>query len=613
MGDKIKSSLGISFGYHDSAACLIISEHEIYAEHEERFTRRKFDASFPINCIQWLAEIGKLSGVENCMYYEDPRAKSIRLIRQLLLYGFWDIKLIPNFIKSLLMQKRKVYTTYIKSMLNKNLPGIININFTTHHSSHAASTFYTSSFHDAAILVVDGVGEHFSTSIWVGSGNTLEFIKGERFPNSLGLFYAAFSYYCGFKVNSGEYKFMGLAPYGRPIYKEKIAEKFLVLSKSGAYRIRSGRLGLGRLGAFNMKALENLLGRPKRDSSDQISQFHADIASSIQSILNEIMVTKALWALQVTGKNKLCLAGGVALNCVANQKIVEHIGENSVHFFSASGDAGGALGAAALQFVELNHDQLKNRDFRLKINGSKLGKEYSSETCKRFLVGSNIKFIELSVKQLAEVVAEQINHGKVVGIFSGPSEFGPRALGNRSILADARVHKGQIKINMQIKYRESFRPFAPIVIDEFKSQYFEMNYSSPYMLRTVQVKSFAKVSENIREDNGAISIEQRLNEIDSLIPGVTHLDGSARVQTILSSDKSVTSEILSEFHKITKCPVLINTSFNVRGEPIVGSPQDAINCFMTTGLDYLVLESFLISKKDVLHLRQNYLTKVSED
>lgn len=560
-----------------------------------------------------MAEIGKLSNVENCIYYEDPRAKFARLISQLFLYGFYDIKLIPNFIKSLLMQKRNLYTTYIKNMLNKNLGGVIHINFTTHHTSHAASTFFTSSFQDAAILVVDGVGEHFSTSVWVGNGNSLEFIKGERFPNSLGLFYAVFSYYCGFKVNSGEYKFMGLAPYGKPIYKDLISENFVEFSTSGTYRIRSRRLGLGRIGAFNIKVLENLFGKPKREPSDQILQFHADIASSVQSILNEIMVAKALWALQVTRKNRICLAGGVALNCVANQKLVDVVGEDSVHFFSASGDAGGALGAAAIQFVKINGDNLKNKNFRLKINGSKLGKTYTSDTCRQFLIENNIKFTELNFKRIAEIIGAQISHGKIVGVFSGPSEFGPRALGNRSILADPRIHKGQIKINRQIKYRESFRPFAPIVIDEFKSLYFEMISSSPYMLRTVQVKSFMKVSENVREVNEAISIEQRLNEIYSLIPGVTHLDGSARVQTISSSDKSVTAEILKEFYKITNCPVLINTSFNVRGEPIVGSPFDAFNCFMTTGLDYLVLENFLISKKDVLNLRHNFFTKVIQD
>ena len=513
----------------------------------------------------------------------------------------------------MLVQKRKYYTAYIKKQLGDITSNSVHLNFATHHASHAASTFYTSTFHDAAILVTDGVGEHYSTSIWVGNGNTLEFIQGEKFPNSIGLFYAAFSYYCGFKVNSGEYKFMGLAPYGRPIYKSKIMENFLALGKNRNYKIRSRSLGLGKLGSFNIKVLENLFDRSKREASDPILQFHADIASSVQSILNEIMVNQALLAIKVTGKKKLCLAGGVALNCVSNQKLIQAVGEDSIHLFSASGDAGGALGAAAIEFIKINSNELNNHDFRLNINGSKLGRIFPKDICRKFLMDRKIKSIELDVEDMAKVVAEEISKGKIIGVFAGASEFGPRALGNRSILADPRISKGQIKINNQIKFRESFRPFAPIVIDELKSLHFEINHPSPYMLRTVQVRTFKKVLEIIRESDDPIVIEDRLSEIHSSLPGITHLDGSARIQTILSTDDSITAMILNEFYRLTQCPVLINTSFNVRGEPIVGSPEEAFNCFMTTGLDYLVLENFLINKKDVLHLKQKYFSKIGED
>lgn len=611
--NRFKPSLGLSFGYHDSAVCLIISDSEIYAEQEERFTRVKFDANFPSNGIKWLSESGKLSNVENCIYYEDPKLKYSRLLKQILLYGYQDIRLVPEFISSLIVQKRKYYSAYIKTQIKNCSNMNMEISFSNHHASHAASTFYTSKFNDAAILVVDGVGEKYSTTIWVGNGNSLEFVQGIKFPNSIGFFYSIFSFYCGFKVNSGEYKFMGLAPYGEPLYKEIIRENFLALSKSGEYKIQAKKLKLGSIGPFNVRALEKLFNKPRRVDAEPILQFHADVAASVQFILNEIMLNQAKLAMKVTRMDKLCLAGGVALNCVSNKKIVEEIGEDSVHFFSASGDAGGALGAAAIQFLEINKEMFYNVNFRIKLNTSKLGKYYTKEYCRKFLKELQIIYTELHSKEIATRMAQEINRGKVVAVFSGASEFGPRALGNRSILADARINKGQIMINKQIKFRESFRPFAPIVLDEFKSLYFEMSHPSPYMLRTVQVKGFHKLSELRKEDNEIISIDQRLNEIHSPLPGITHLDGSARVQTISRFDDSMSTQILSAFYTLTQCPVLINTSFNVKGEPIVGSPQDAFNCFMTTGIDFLVLENFLIDKEDVIHLKNNYRSKVAED
>ena len=605
------SSLGISFGYHDSGVALIKGSGEVYAEHEERFTRVKFDSSYPEKSLKWLVDSGLTDDVAGTYFYEDPRIKKRRLVWQFL-------KNPPKSeIRSSVVDKIKLTTrgNFTKYMV-ENLSAIgINapIKFVRHHESHAASSFFTSKFNDSAILVVDGVGEFDCTSIWDARNNKLNLVKNFRFPNSIGLFYAAFTSYCGFKINSGEYKFMGLAPYGKPVFKETIIKNFLSLDSNGLYKVNHKVLGLAEFGGFKYEKISELLNHSKRHSDEPLTNFHADVAASVQACLNLAMTGLARYSLKITGQKFLCISGGVGLNCVSNQKISETLGEDKTFFFSASGDAGGALGAAALGYFQLNNNV--KQPTRFDINFSKIGRAFSGDMCEAQLNDLSIPYKKLTLKENTKIIANSINEGKVVAIFHGRSEFGPRALGNRSILADARIPKGQILINNKIKFRESFRPFAPIVLEELAEKFFEITLPSPYMLKTVQVKNFKRkkmIADSKTEQE--ISITKELDSIDSPIPAATHLDGSARVQTINSKDTSISRKVLEEFYSLTGCPILINTSFNVRGEPIVSTPFDALNCFMTTGIDLLYLEGYLISKANISEeLLSRFVSKYLKD
>lgn len=599
-----KAVLGLAFGYHDSSTTFVGSENEVYADHEERFSRIKFDASFPQETLDWLNSLNLLNRIESVYFYENPDEKRKRIYHQALS----NLTLHPKQLAEVLTKAKLTtcnnFEKYILSTLssksNLKLP---RINFVPHHLSHASSTFFSSNFSHAAILVMDGVGERTSTSIWKGSINDIHSIEEFGFPNSIGLFYAAFAAFCGFKVNSGEYKFMGLAPYGKPIYVNQIRSEYAQYGNDGSYRVQAKRLGLTNFDGFNFNHLEKTFGQKRRDPQMPLTQFHADLASSVQTCLNEMVLFLAKRALSRSKSTKLVIAGGVGLNCVANQYIVDRVGEENVHFFSASGDAGGSFGAAALGFSIENKAILRDQLFRVNLLGSKLGREFSRQDCKVFLSENQIPFEEMSKVQISKFLADEVLKGSCIGIFEGRSEFGPRALGNRSIIANPLIEKGQIYINQKIKFRESFRPFAPIVMSEYASNYFEMTLESPYMLRTVPVIGFEKIEQNNivknANNNAELSIWERLETMKSPLPSVTHLDGSARVQTLGKSDNSFVRKLLEDFYLVSGCPVLVNTSFNVRGEPIVGSPLDALNCFVSTGLDYLYLQGLLVSKKNL--------------
>jgi carbamoyltransferase len=605
------SSLGISFGYHDSGVALIKSCGEVYAEHEERFTRVKFDSSYPEESLRWLVESGLTNDILGTYFYEDPRIKQRRLIWQYL-KNPPKSEIRSSVIDKIKLTNRRNFTKYMVENLS-NIGITAPIKFVRHHESHAASSFFTSKFNDSAILVVDGVGEFDCTSVWSARNNKLNLVKNFTFPNSLGLFYAAFTSYCGFKVNSGEYKFMGLAPYGKPIFKEIILNNFLNLDSSGLYKVNHKKLGLAEFDGFKFEEISKLLNHSKRHLDEPITNFHADVAASVQACLNLAMTSLARYSLRITGQKFLCISGGVGLNCVSNQKISEVLGEEKTFFFSASGDSGGALGAAALGYFQLNK-KIK-LPTRFDINFSKIGRVFSEDFCETQLNDLSIPYRKFTLNENVRIIANSINEGKVVGIFHGRSEFGPRALGNRSILADARIPKGQILINNKIKFRESFRPFAPIVLEEQAEKFFEITLPSPYMLKTVQVKNFKrKKTSSVSATEHEISITKELDLIDSPIPAATHLDGSARVQTISLKDTSISRKILEEFYSLTGCPILINTSFNVRGEPIVSTPFDALNCFMTTGIDLLYLEGCLILKSQISEeLLSRFVSKYLKD
>jgi len=612
------ASLGIAFGYHDSSVAFVGSKNEIWAEHEERFSRIKFDASFPERALDWLNSLRLIDDVQSVYFYEDPDEKRKRIFSQILRNRIDSPRLLFEVLTKALMTNRTNFESYILNyLLTSYERNLSKVHFIAHHLSHASSTFYSSPFTDAAILVMDGVGERASTSIWKGNVNQILPIEQVNFPNSIGLFYAAFSVFCGFKVNSGEYKFMGLAPYGKPVFKEMIKKEYLNYSNDGLYLVQAKKLGLNNFSGFAFSHLEKNFGQTRREPSAPITQFHADLASSVQSCLNELVVGLSRRAILMAGSRNLAVAGGVALNCVANQYVVNELGETNVHFFSASGDAGGSIGAAALGFVQQNALLLKKEPFRMDIKGSKLGRRFSLEFCKDVLNENNIPFSEFPKSDTSKTIASFIARGACVGIFEGRSEFGPRALGNRSIIANPLIDKGQIHINQKIKFRESFRPFAPVVMSEHANRFFEIKTESPFMLRTVPVLGFEKASmrsENYPGTEKEISISDRLESIKSPLPSVTHLDGSARVQTMGPEDSSFIRKVLEEFYAITKCPVLVNTSFNVRGEPIVGTPFEALNCFASTGLDFLYLEGLLIAKDSISkEILSRFTANLNED
>ena len=608
--------LGISAYYHDSAAAIVIDGKIIAAAQEERFTRKKHDASYPFHAIKFVLSFSKLElhQIDYIVFYEKPFLKFERLLETYVAFapaGFKSFCMsIPLWLKEKLFQKKLIFNELKRH--DENFNNINKIYFSEHHLSHAASAFYPSPFKEAIILTADGVGEWGTTTVAIGKDNELEIIKEIQFPHSLGLLYSAFTYYTGFKVNSGEYKLMGLAPYGEPKYKKLITDNLIDIKEDGSFKLDQSYFEYSTGLKMISKRFSKLFGNKPRDSKkEQLTQFHMDIASSIQEVTEDVMlkITNSL-ANEYNIKN-LCLAGGVALNCVANGKILKNGKFENIWIQPAAGDAGGSLGAAlGLWHIELK----KNRTINSKDSmiGSYLGPEYSQDEVEKKLKELGATFEVLDNEQLSEKTALELSNGKAVGWFQGRMEFGPRALGCRSILGDARSENMQKTLNLKIKYRESFRPFAPSIIREDLSTWFDLNCDSPYMLLVSDVVK--EKSRMMTEEEKSLFGIDKLNVKRSDIPAVTHVDYSARVQTVHKETNPKYYKLISEFKKKTGCPVIVNTSFNVRGEPIVNTPEDAYKCFMGTEMDILVIENCLIRKeKQNKSLKVDYKNKYGLD
>ena len=595
----MKSILGISAFYHDSAACILIDGKIIAAAQEERFTRKKHDANYPHNAIEFVLKYSnlKLSEVNQIVFFEKPFLKFERLLETYVAFapkGFVSFaKAMPIWIKEKLFQKNLL----INNLKNhdQNYTNTSNIFFSDHHMSHASSAFFPSPFEEAIVLTADGVGEWATTTIAIGKKNNLEMIKEIHFPHSLGLLYSAFTYYVGFKVNSGEYKLMGLAPYGKPIYVDKI-EKLLDIKSDGSFRLDQSYFDYATGLRMTNDKFNKLFGQePRNSQKDRITQFHMDIASSIQKVTEKIMISMAKSIRKEYGIKNLCLAGGVALNCVANGKILKEKIFDNIWIQPASGDAGGSLGAAlALWYIDQGNTRNVNPNDDMK--GSYLGTEFDDKQIEQHLLSVGANFKKLSYEEIIDKTSEYLSDGKAIGWFQGRMEFGPRALGGRSILGDPRSDKMQKNLNLKVKFRESFRPFAPSILREDLSEWFDIDVDSPYMLLVADINSKIKI-EMTKEEKELFGIE-KLNIKRSEIPAVTHIDYSARIQTINKKTNKIFYELISKFKEKTGCPVLVNTSFNVRGEPIVNSPSDAFKCFMGTELDYLVIGNFILDKKN---------------
>lgn len=584
--------LGISAFYHDSAACLVQDGKIIAAAQEERFSRKKHDASFPKLSVNFcLKQAGiKASDIDYVAFYEKPFVKFERLLESYLAYAPFGF---PSFIKAIpVWIKQKLW---MKSLIQDELEHEIPVLFTEHHESHAASAFFASPYDEAAVITADGVGEWATASYGVGKGNKLEILSEIRFPHSLGLLYSAFTYYCGFKVNSGEYKLMGLAPYGEAKYTDLIFKELIDVKEDGSFHLNMKYFAYpAGLRMINSK-FEKLFGEPARRPESKLTQKHMDLAKSIQVVTEEIMLKMAKHVHKVTGMKNLCLAGGVALNCVANGRLLREGPFENIWIQPAAGDAGGSLGAALhvwFDYLE-NKRETQGKDM---MGGSYFGPSFSDDEIENMLKSKGAKYTKLSDEALTEKAADLIAQDKVIGWFQGRMEFGPRALGNRSIIGDARSPKMQETMNLKIKFRESFRPFAPSVLREKVSDHFEMNADSPYMLLVAPVRKELRKPMTAEQEK-MFGID-KLNILRSNIPAVTHVDYSARVQTVTKENNPLYHGLISKFDAKYKSPVIINTSFNVRGEPVVCTPEQAFTCFMRTHMDYLAVGPFLLDKKD---------------
>jgi len=595
----VTSVLGISAFYHDSAAALIIDGKIIAAAQEERFSRKKHDPRYPFNAVEYVLAEGKLklNNVDHIIFFEKPFLKFERLLETYMAFapkGFKSFSLsMPVWLREKLFQKKFLFDKLKNHDDNYN--NIDKIKFSEHHYSHAASAFYPSPYKDAIILTLDGVGEWATTTVAIGTENKLEILKEIYFPHSLGLLYSAFTYYTGFKVNSGEYKLMGLAPYGKPIFKDLIIDKLLDLKEDGSFKLDMKYFNYATGLTMTNNEFSKLFGNPVRDPNKVLlNDFHMNIASSIQAVTEEIVLrlTKDI-AKKYKIKN-LCLAGGVALNCVANGKILKEKLFNNIWIQPAAGDAGGSLGAALAYW----HHELKMRrkEFKDQMKGSYLGPKFDNSSIEAKLKLLKAKYKKYNSNEIISLTAKGLSNEKTVGWFQGRMEFGPRALGGRSILADPRSEKMQKELNLKIKFRESFRPFAPSILREDVNEWFDLDGDSPYMLLVSKIRKDKQIKMTEKDEN-LFGIE-KLNVKRSNIPAITHVDYSARIQTVHEDTNPRYHKLITEFKKITNCPVLVNTSFNVRGEPIVCSVEDAFNCFMGTNLDILVLEDLILFKED---------------
>ena len=595
--------IGISSYFHDSAVALIIDGKVVYAAQEERFTRIKHDFNFPLKSLKNLLEFNKLKieDIDYFVFFEKPFLKFERLIETYLALApkgiIQFLKAMPIWLNQKLFMKKIIEREINK--ISKNFD-INKLFFSEHHLSHAASCFYPSPFDKSVVFTADGVGEWTTTSVAIGNKNKLEIIKEIYFPHSLGLLYSAFTYYIGFKVNSGEYKLMGLAPYGKPIYAKLIKKNLIDIKEDGSFRLNMRYFDYATGLKMTNKKFENLFAKKRREPESTINKFHMNVAASIQQVTEEIILKITNSISKEYGISNLCMAGGVALNCVANGKILKKNKFKKIWIQPAAGDAGGAVGAAlAFWFLHLKNKRITNKN---SMRGSFLGNSFLKKEIKQELQKKDAVFKELSEEEILKKTALAISKGMAVGWFQGRMEFGPRALGGRSILADPRNPEMQKVLNLKIKYRESFRPFAPSILEEKVSEWFELKEKSPYMLLVAEVKKSKLFDKKI--DNQSF---KSLNEKRSLIPAVTHIDQSARVQTVSKTDNPKFYRLIKEFYRLTKVPMLINTSFNIRGEPIVQNANDAFRCFMGTDLDLLVVDNFLLEKKNQKkHLIKGY-------
>jgi carbamoyltransferase len=592
--------LGFSAFYHDSAAALVADGEVVAAAQEERFTRKKHDAEMPLNAMNFcLREAGvSLAEIDHVAFYDKPFLKFERLLETYLSYapkGLESFRIaLPVWLKDKLFQKNLIIKELKK--LEPEVDWRQRVLFSEHHLSHAASAYYPSPFEEACVLTMDGVGEWATTSAGMGRGHELCIEKEIHFPHSLGLLYSAFTFYTGFRVNSGEYKVMGLAPYGKPEYARLILDNLIDLKDDGSFRLNMAYFDYCTGLTMTNAKFHDLFGSPPRAQEEKLSQRHMDLAASIQHVCEEVVLRLTRSLAVQSGSRNLCLAGGVALNCVANGKVLRDAAFENIWIQPAAGDAGGALGAAlATYHLHLgNPRQLRNgKDM---VSGSYLGPEFSNEEIEAQLIKAGAKYRTLSDEELFSVASDTLAANKAIGWFQGRMEFGPRALGNRSILGDPRSPTMQSVLNLKVKFRESFRPFAPSVLSEDVSEWFDIDVDSPYMLMVADIAS-SKRKEMTEEQEALFGIE-KLNVPRSDIPAVTHVDYSARVQTVHKETNPRYHALISDFKEKTGCPVLVNTSFNVRGEPIVGSPSDAFRCFMGTGIDALAIGNCWLEKND---------------
>ena len=591
--------LGISAFYHDSAACLLKDGEIMAAVQEERFTRKKHDSGFPHHAVQCCLNMAKISArqIDNVVFYEKPFLKFERLLETYLAFapkGFTSFaKAMPVWIKDKLFQKSALIKE-LKSTLDENVEWRERLLFSEHHLSHAASAYYPSPFESAAVLTLDGVGEWTTTSLAIGNGSDLKVVKEIHFPHSLGLLYSAFTYYTGFKVNSGEYKVMGLAPYGEPVYADLIREKLITIAEDGSFKLNMSYFDYATGLKMTNKKFNALFGGPPRTSETELTQREMDLAASIQKVTEDIVLQLAKGIAKETGERNLCLAGGVALNCVANGILLRENIFDNIWIQPAAGDAGGALGAA-LSTWHLHHNKervtLKERDG---MKGAYLGPEFTESEISNELKVCGAKFKKLSEDEMIEEVASALANEKAVGWMQGRMEFGPRALGGRSIIADPRSPVMQKQLNLKVKYRESFRPFAPSVLEEDVNEWFEHSHDSPYMLLVADIKK-DKRRGMTKEEECLFGID-KLNVPRSSVPAITHVDYSARIQTVHADTNPRYHAVISKFKEKTKCPIIVNTSFNVRGEPIICTPTDAFKCFMGTEMDLLAIGNYVLHK-----------------
>jgi len=606
--------IGISSYYHDSAATLLVDGIVVAAAQEERFTRIKQDSSFPLNAIQSILDTGNISNISEIdifVFYDKPILKFERLLETYFTEapnGFKSfLKSMPLWIKDKLFLKdtlikelleiqmlrsNKHFTRKEKRLVKENIAS--KIRFSEHHLSHAGSAFYPSPFNEAAVLTIDGVGEWTTTSIAYGKESSLEILEELHFPHSLGLLYSAFTYYSGFKVNSGEYKLMGLAPYGEPVYASKIKEFLVDIKNDGSFHLDMSYFNYSVGLTMTNEKFHNLFGGEPRTPESVITQREMDLAASIQEVTNDIVIGLAKRAKEITGSSNLCLAGGVALNCVSNGKLLEEGIFDDIWIQPAAGDSGGSLGASFVAYYEDIKIKTKKNTDEDGMNGSYLGPSYTKEESISFLDSVGATYTILDEETLLDTVSSLLSMENVIGWHQGRMEFGPRSLGNRSILGDPRSEKMQEIMNIKIKKRESFRPFAPSVLEDHCNEWFELTDKSPYMLFVKSVQKNKRLAKESVIRKGLDKIKNKR----SIIPAVTHVDYSARIQTVNKNTNPRYYKLIEKFNKKTGCPILINTSFNVRGEPIVCTPKDSFNCFMNTNMDVLVIDNILLYKRD---------------